>query len=86
MATQITITDADLAALVQAAKATQEKIDALVDTVAASVTSIQQDVKKVADSVTTTIPTIQAAVKKIADSVSNFEITGPMGIHGKSKA
>jgi hypothetical protein len=80
----ITVANADLAALIQAAKATLAKIDALADTLAASVTSIQQDVKGVADTVNTAIPLIQADVKEAADALKTFKLKGPMGISGGS--
>ena len=74
MATQIIITDADLAALVQAAKATLAKYDALADSLSASVTSIQQDVKDVANSITAAIPPIQADVAAITVAIQKFNV------------
>jgi hypothetical protein len=74
MPTQITINDADLAALVQAAKATLAKIDALADSLSASVASIQQDVKGVSDTITAAIPPILADVKEAADAIAAFKI------------
>lgn len=79
MATQIEVTDADLAALIQAAKATLEKIDAAVDAV-----------KNLADMARTQdIPNAQASIQEIADAAKKFaaktfNFSGPMGIHGQS--
>ena len=77
MPTQITITDADLAALVQAATATLAKFDALADSLAVSVALIQQDTLNVADAVTRAIPQLQADVKVATDAVAKFHIKGP---------
>ena len=72
MATQITITDADLAALVQAAKATLAKYDALADKLGAALDAI----KATANAGTTAIPLIQTAVKTATDAVAAFHIKG----------
>ena len=74
MPTQITITDADLAALVQAAPGTLAKYDALADSLSASVASIQQAVKGVSDTITAAIPPILADVKEAADAIAAFKI------------
>jgi uncharacterized protein (UPF0210 family) len=80
MATQITINDADLAALVQAAKATLAKIDALADKCDAALDAI----KATADAGTQAIPQLQADVKVAADALRTFKFTGPLGMHGGS--
>ena len=82
--TIIQVTNADLAALVQAARATLAKYDALADSLSASVALIQQDVKGVADTVNTAIPQLQADVKEAADALKNFKLTGPLGMKGGS--
>jgi hypothetical protein len=80
MATQITITDADLAALIQAAKATLAKYDALADKLDSTLDSI----KATADTATTAIPQLQTDVKEIAAAAKTFTFTGPLGMHGGS--
>ena len=58
----------------EAAKATLAKIDALADSLSASVASIQQDVKGVSDTITAAIPPILADVKEAADAIAAFKI------------
>ena len=84
MPTQILVTDADLAALIQAAKATLAKIDAAVDKIAVAVSNVSDDIGNVSDSINEAIPLIQADVKEIADAAKTFKFSGPMGIHGQS--
>jgi hypothetical protein len=79
--TQITITDADLAALVQAAKATLAKFDALADQImhaadnlTIAIPLIQADVKGVSDTITAAITPILADVKEAADAIAAFKI------------
>ena len=75
MATQIQITDADLAALVQAATATLTKIYALVDKCDTALDAI----KATADAGTQAVPAIEADAKEMADAAKNLHGTGPLG-------
>jgi len=82
--TVIQVTNADLAALIQAATATLAKFDALAEKLSVAVDAIQQDVNDVSGAITTAIPEIQADAVKEATTLRTFKINGTMGIHGGS--
>jgi methanogenic corrinoid protein MtbC1 len=74
MATQITITDADLAALVQAAKATLAKYDALADKLSAAVPAISNNFDMALESITASITAAQADVERITIAAEKFNV------------
>jgi hypothetical protein len=84
--TVIQVTNADLAALIQAATATLERIDALAEKLSVAVDAIQKDVNDVSGAITTAIPEIQADVKEATTAVKafKFSFSGPLGMHGGS--
>ncbi len=84
--TVIQVTNADLAALIQAATATLAKFAALSEKLSVAVDAIQQDINDVSGAITTAIPEIQADVKNATDAVKafKFSFSGPLGMHGQS--
>ena len=82
--TVIQVTNADLAALIQAANATLAKIDALAEKLNASADEFTDDFGALQRSIATALLSSTASVKEIADAVKTFKINGPMGIHGGS--
>jgi hypothetical protein len=81
MSTQIVVTDADIAALIQAAMAFIAKLSATAEKLDTVLDKLDQTV----DAGTVAIPAIQASVKEIADAANSFEFTGPLGMKGGSK-
>ena len=79
--TQITIQDADLAALIQAARDTLAKIDAAADALTQAIPLIQSDVKEAADAVKAAqinvndaLATLQTSAGRIATAAENFSV------------
>ena len=79
--TQITIQDADLAALIQAATATLAKIDTAADALPQAIPLIQSDVREAADAVKAAqvnvndaLAALQLDAGRIATAAENFSV------------
>jgi hypothetical protein len=79
--TQITIQDADLAALIQAATATLAKIDTAADALTQAIPLIQSDVREAADAVKAAqvnvndaLAALQLDAGRIATAAENFSV------------
>ena len=81
MPTQINITDADLTALVNEARATLRKIDAVADAVLAAIPAIQSSVREAAyamkseqSSLDTALGDLRVDAGKIAEAAEKFSV------------
>ena len=72
MPTQVTITDADLAALVNEMRATLRKIDAVADAVLAAIPVIQSKAAQAADAMTSAQSSLDAALGDIRKNAADI--------------
>ena len=72
MSTQVTIVDADLAALVNEMRATLRKIDAVADDVLAAIPVIQSKAAQAADAMTSAQSSLDAALGDIRKNAADI--------------